>query len=42
MINSKTLIGHNQLQTITIIIFDKILKEIQIQSLKSLIRTKKK
>jgi hypothetical protein len=42
MINTKTLIDHNQLQTITIIIFDKILKEIQTPSFKSLMRTKKK
>ena len=35
MINNKTHIDHNQLQTIPIIIFDKILKNIKILRYKS-------
>ena len=42
MINIKTLIDHNQQQTITILILNKILKEIQIQSFKKLMWNKKR
>jgi hypothetical protein len=40
MINNKTHIDHNQLQTIPIIIFDKILKNIKILRYKSQMRLK--